>query len=143
MCPPAIGLGSAGPAPLRSTNELWALSALSTRQYQQLRVANLLMAAALRLVTACVHSGLFALLEHPALDLNRSNILGNTALHCAAYSDNAEAVRMLLADPRLNTANQKNVDNKTPVMIAMDYMNVLRELVAHPSVDLSEELVAR
>ena len=84
------------------------------------------------------------LLEQPMLDLNLTNSLGNTALHCAAELNNVEAVRMLLADPRLNTANHKNDDNQTPVMIAMDEesINVLRELVGHPSVDLQEDLVA-
>ena len=85
------------------------------------------------------------LLEQPTLDLNCTDNLGDTALHYAAEFHNVEAVRMLLADPRLNTANQKNDDDLTPVMHAMDEANtnVLRELVGHPSVDLSEELVGR
>ena len=52
---------------------------------------------------------------------------------------------MLLADPRLNTANHKDEYGDTPAMHTMTHefvdqhvgaINVLRELVAHPSVDL-------
>ena len=48
-----------------------------------------------------------------------------------------EGVRLLLADPRLDP-NQKNNLGFAPVMTAMSDRNVdaLRELVAHPSVDL-------
>ena len=40
--------------------------------------------------------------------------------------------------PICNTANHKNEDGNSPVMAAMLFsnMNILRELVAHPSVDL-------
>ena len=51
---------------------------------------------------------------------------------------------MLLADPRLNTANHKDEYGDTPAMYTMTHefakryvcINVLRELVADPSVDL-------
>ena len=51
--------------------------------------------------------------------------------------DNVEGVRLLLADPRLDP-NQKNNDGHAPVMIAMFFckVDILRELVAHQSVDL-------
>ena len=76
------------------------------------------------------------LLEQPTLDLNCSDGVGRTALHWAF--NNVEAVRMLLADPRLTTANHYDWGDQTPVMYAMilNRMDVLRELVAHPSVDL-------
>ena len=56
----------------------------------------------------------------------------------AAYYDNVEGVKLLLADPRLNTHNHKDNGGWTPVMtaIVLKKVNVLRELVAHPSVDL-------
>ena len=80
------------------------------------------------------------LLEQPTLDLNYSDIIGYTALHYAAAAefDNVEAVRMLLADPRLSTANLKSKHGHTPAMRAIFSKNVnaLRELVTHPSVDL-------
>ena len=78
------------------------------------------------------------LLEQPALDLNLGDDNeGDTALHLAVIVDNVEGVRLLLADPRLDP-NQKNNFGRAPVMDAMFYRNVgaLRELVAHPSVDL-------
>ena len=78
------------------------------------------------------------LVEQPTVDLNCTSREGNTALHIAADVDNVEVVRMLLDDARLNTANHKNNDGDTPVMTAMitHSLNALRELVAHPSVDL-------
>ena len=78
------------------------------------------------------------LLEQPALDLNLGDDNeGDTALHLAVIVDNVEGVRLLLADPRLDP-NQKNNDGHAPVMNAMFFCKVdaLRELVAHPSVDL-------
>ena len=78
------------------------------------------------------------LLEQPALDLNLADYKeGDTALHLAVIIDNVEGVRLLLADPRLDP-NQKTNFGNTPVMHAMSYRKVdaLRELVAHPSVDL-------
>ena len=72
------------------------------------------------------------------MDLNCILQHGTTALHFAVDGDNVEGVRMLLADPRLNTVNHKNMWGQTPVMFAMDCqkVNALRELVNHPSVDL-------
>ena len=78
------------------------------------------------------------LLEQPTLDLNLTDGEGYTALHYAAKCDNVEAVRLLLADHRLNSVNLKDSYGKTSVMNAMFYKkeNVLRELVANPSVHL-------
>ena len=81
------------------------------------------------------------LLEQPTVDLNCTDISGQTALHKAAWNDNGEAVKklkMLLADPRLTTHNQKDDSGWTPAMMAAyrKRAGFLRELVAHPSVDL-------
>ena len=78
------------------------------------------------------------LLEQPTLDLNCTDICGETALHIAAKYNNVDGLQLLLFDPRLNTANHKNENGDTPVMSAMvlSNMNILRELVAHPSVNL-------
>ena len=93
------------------------------------------------LMLAVVHkrnSVVRLLLEQPTVDLNCILQHGTTALHFAVDGDNVEGVRMLLADPRLNTVNHKNMWGQTPVMFAMDCqkVNALRELVNHPSVDL-------
>ena len=79
------------------------------------------------------------LLEQPTVDLNCVETgMSSTALHWAAYWDNVEVVQLLLDDPRLNTANCKDKNGNSPVMLAMIYnkVNALRKLVAHPSVDL-------
>ena len=78
-------------------------------------------------------------LAQPSLDLNCPDIGGRTALNWAAEYDNAEAVQLLLDDPRLTTANHMDENGRTPVMKAMFYnsVNALRKLVAHPSVDLT------
>ena len=79
------------------------------------------------------------LLEQQSLDLNCVNNKGDTALLLATTKDNVEGVRLLLADPRLNSINHKGLDGRTPVMKAMmmgSSNEIIEELVAHPSVDL-------
>ena len=91
----------------------------------------------LMLAVECKHNSIVKLLlEQPTLDLNLTDDCGWTALHMAVIIDNVEGVKLLLADPRLNT--RKDNDGWTPVMTAILHKNVdvLRELVAHPSVDL-------
>ena len=78
------------------------------------------------------------LLEQPTVDLNCTNSNDSTALHLAAADDNVEGVRLLLNDSRFSTANHQNNKGETAVMVAVlhNELNALRELVAHPSVDL-------
>ena len=47
-------------------------------------------------------------------------------------------MRLLLADPRLSSGNCRDKAGNTPVMLALarNQVDSLRELVAHPSVDL-------
>ena len=87
------------------------------------------------------------LLEQPPVDLNCTCYHGFTALHLAATLGNAEGVRLLLADPRLNTVNLKDESGRTPVMLALHCAlfhtrsaDALRELVSHPSVDFDTSL---
>ena len=90
------------------------------------------------------HSIVRLLLEQPTLDLNATDHMEWTALHYAAWGGNVEGVRLLLTDPRLNisNANKKDKFGKTPVMVAMqrNRINVLRELVAHPMIELDTSL---
>ena len=90
------------------------------------------------------HSIARLLLEQPTLDLNATDHMEQTALHHAAQGGNVEVVRLLLTDPRLNisNANKKDKFGKTPVMVAMqrNRINVLRELVAHPMIELDTSL---
>ena len=78
------------------------------------------------------------LLEQPTVDLNCTNSNDSTALHLAAADDNVEGVRLLLNDSRFSAANHQNSKGETAVMVALlhNELNALRELVAHPSVDL-------
>ena len=79
------------------------------------------------------------LLEQPRVDLNCTDNNGRTAVHHAAVSD-SWTLGLLLADPRLTTVNHKDDLSCTPVMLAIKFENMkaLRELVAHPSVDLDD-----
>ena len=78
------------------------------------------------------------LLEQPAVDLNCTNSCGETALHSAVEFGNIEAVQLLLADPRLTTANLNNNYDETAVTLAITNENkdALLKLALHHSVDL-------
>ena len=73
------------------------------------------------------------------VDVNSKTDLGSTPLHCAALEDHHEIVPLLLTSPRLNTANHVDDDGEAPIMKALLFQstNAFRELVNHPSVDLS------
>ena len=84
------------------------------------------------------HSMARLLLKQPSLDVNCKNNLGETALHCAVEVGNIQGVRLLLADFRLDTFNDENDHGNTPMMTAINknQIDVLRQLVSHPSIDL-------
>ena len=79
------------------------------------------------------------LLNDPRVDVNAKAENGNTPLHAAAYLDNPGVLQLLLSSPRLNTANHVNDDGDAPVMTALlcESFESFRELIKHPSVDLS------
>ena len=79
------------------------------------------------------------LLEQPGVKVNeKSNHLGETALHCAGLSNNAEGARMLLLHPDFNSANATQVGGETALSWAVicRAKELLIELVKHESVSL-------
>ena len=78
------------------------------------------------------------LLDQAGVKINKQDNSGDTALHCAAWSNNREGARMLLLHPTMDSANAKNNNGYTAVMAAVmgGHKEVLSELVAHQSVSL-------
>ena len=79
------------------------------------------------------------LLVQPAVDVNKKNkFAGQTALHRAAYENNAEGARMLLLHKDFNSVNVTDNHGNTALMIAVYYRSeeTLRELVKHQCVSL-------
>ena len=78
------------------------------------------------------------LLDQPAVHLNVKNIFGWSALHYAAWHNNAEGARMLLLHKDFNSANVTDNGGLTALMYAVINRNeeVLRELVSHQCVSL-------
>ena len=89
------------------------------------------------------HSNAMALLlEHPKIDINSTDECGETALHRAVEHDNIKAVKLLLSDHRLTTANHIAISNInsgwTPIMqaIKQNSMEVLPLLANNLSINL-------
>ena len=78
------------------------------------------------------------LLEQPTVNTNDKDTIGRTALHDAAFHNNAEGARMLLLHPGFNSANSTNNAGNTALMAAVSRGNkeFLLELVKHESVSL-------
>ena len=90
-------------------------------------------------------------LSHPRMDVNsKHGPAGKTLLHVAAQTNNVEAAKLILAEPRFTSANAQ-AEMKGPaggpncgywegaaVIIAANkgHREVLKELVSHPSIDL-------
>ena len=81
-------------------------------------------------------------LAHPRMDVNcKQTSSGMTALHAAVSAENnVESVRLILAEPRFTSANERTTDseNQTAVDIAASERNwdALRYLAQHPKIDL-------
>ena len=96
-------------------------------------------------------------LANPRVDVNVKDCAthGRTVLHDAAYSNNVEAVKLILEEPRFTSANVVDehwgrrgragthkgnafLGSFTAVSVAVvrSNFNVLKELVHHPSIDL-------
>ena len=87
----------------------------------------------------CKHNSIVKLLlDQPAVDVNVKDDNGRTALHWAAWNNNAEGARMLLLHKDFNSANVTDNDGLTALMVAVKKRNeeVLRELVKHQRVTL-------
>ena len=76
------------------------------------------------------------LLSQPSLDVNTSDISGDTALHCA-YS-NVTGLKLLLQASRLTSINARDRHGYTPLMMAVCHgsAEVVQELVRVVGVDL-------
>ena len=78
------------------------------------------------------------LLEQPRVKTNEKDNAGWTALHLAAYGNNAEGARMLLLHPGFNSANLTDNVGRTALGVAVSKgkKEVVLELVKHESVSL-------
>ena len=78
------------------------------------------------------------LLNHPQIDVNKVDSVGQCALHYAGFRDNHEGMAALLASKDLTTINQKEHYGLTPIMRAIyrNAVNCFNLLLAHPEVDL-------
>ena len=84
------------------------------------------------------------LLEQPSIEVNLAGDMGLTALHVVTFNGNIEAVRLLLADPRVDVnKTETHVANETALMMAAGLdpsetqVSVLRLLLEHPSIEVN------
>ena len=84
-------------------------------------------------------------LAHPRVDVNcksgpsgLGHLIGQTVLHVAAFANNVEAAKLILAEPRFTSANaQAELEGPAVIVAAIRcHWEVLKELVSHPSIDL-------
>ena len=79
------------------------------------------------------------LLHHPQIDINKVDLDGSSALHCAVIGDNLEGLTALLAQhDDLMIINQRDNDGWTPIMNAVERNSVdcFHLLLNNPLVDL-------
>ena len=60
---------------------------------------------------------LLVLIDHPAVDVNKTDNFGDTALHYAARNDSRDCVRILLEHPK-TISGIRNAENKSPLDLA-------------------------
>jgi len=79
------------------------------------------------------------LLNQPGLEVNQSDRVGLTALHCAAGVDNLEGMRLVMGHPAMASLNSRNAGGRTPLMSAVwgGSLACVRELVATEGVHLA------
>ena len=81
------------------------------------------------------------LLSHPRVDVNckRGN-LGSTVLHTAAFNNNVESVRLILAEPCFTSHNDLDGQDGTTALglaASKGHWDSVKELAQHPKVDLA------
>ena len=98
-----------------------------------------LMFAAAVLKNQTYVSILRLLLDQPLIEVNLADEQGKTALHVAAHSGNLEAVKLFLADKRVNV-NCKDCRLITPLLMAAgkpDNIDILKLLLAEQKVEMN------
>ena len=80
------------------------------------------------------------LLQHPQIDVNKTDSNGGNALHWAAESDNHEGMKLLLdrEDLTSGSINCRNQMGRSPIVKAVQFtsINCFHLLLANPLVDL-------
>ena len=78
------------------------------------------------------------LLADQRSEVNVMDMDGMSLLHAASGEDSAEVARLLLAEKRIEDVNHLDKRGDSPLMIAVHEKRTrtVRELAAHPSVDL-------
>ena len=108
--------------------------------YQGGRNQTCLMAAASQ-CSEDHHKIIRLLLDHPSIEVNMADDKGCTALHWATMLGRVEAVKILLADKRVDV-NIQNADNLTVLMYAArksseNQVSILKLLLEQPSTDVN------
>ena len=80
------------------------------------------------------------LLQHPQIDVNKADAVGNNALHLAALADNHEGMKLLLdrEDLTSGSINSRNDMGRSPILevVLRNSVNCFHLLLTNPLVDL-------
>ena len=63
------------------------------------------------------------LLNEPGIDINKSDMYGQTPLHFACSRNNTEIIQLLCRNPALTSLNSRDVSGNTPIMVAAKFGN--------------------